>query len=387
MKIIEVTNLEESRQFIRLSVELYEKQAAYIRPLDKDIENVFDPKVNQNFENEECIRWILRSDDQVIGRIAAFTRGKASLNGSHGVEGGIGFFECINDQGAADLLFDTAREWLIGKGATFMDGPINFGKRDKWWGLLTQGYELEPNYQCNYHLPYYKKLFEDYGFEVYFEQFTFTKQIQDPLHPRLTYKAELVKKDPGYTVEHFRLRDIEAHTKAIVEIYNRAWVNHEGVSALSLSEGEAIMNELRPILDEKIIWLVFYHGEPVAFYVNIPEANQLLKYAKGRMDMLGKLKFLWHRWRGTNRKIVGMVFGIVPEHQGKGVDGAMIMAFADMVRRSPKKYETIEINGIGDFNRKMILVIKQVGGKVCKVHTTYRYLFDRKAPFERMKPI
>ena len=30
---------------------------------------------------------------------------------------------------------------------------------------------------------------------------------------------------------------------------------------------------------------------------------------------------------------------------------------------------------------------KQVGGDICKVHSTYRYLFDRSIPFERMKSI
>ncbi|MDZ7777561.1 MAG: hypothetical protein U5L09_19085 [Bacteroidales bacterium] len=34
------------------------------------------------------------------------------------------------------------------------------------------------------------------------------------------------------------------------------------------------------------------------------------------------------------------------------------------------------MNWIGDFNPKMMHVAEQVGGKVLKVHHTYRYLFD-----------
>ena len=48
-------------------------------------------------------------------------------------------FECVNNQKAANLLFDTAKEWLTEKGYNSMDGPINFGERDKWWGCLVEG--------------------------------------------------------------------------------------------------------------------------------------------------------------------------------------------------------------------------------------------------------
>jgi hypothetical protein len=85
--------------------------------------------------------------------------------------------------------------------------------------------------------------------------------------------------------------------------------------------------------------------------------------------------------------MLGMVFGIIPEHQGKGLDGALIMNAAKTIQNLSKTYPILEISGIGDFNRKMILVVKQVGGEICKTHTTYRYLFDRSKTFERMESL
>ena len=85
--------------------------------------------------------------------------------------------------------------------------------------------------------------------------------------------------------------------------------------------------------------------------------------------------------------MLGIIFGVIPEHQGKGVDGALILASLDSLINLTHKYPIIEIKGIGDFNKKMILVLKQVGGDICKIHTTYRYLFDRNIQFERMKSI
>src|SRR5690606_16238399 len=99
------------------------------------IESVFDPKVNKAFRYGEVVRWLLRHDDgSYIGRIAAFVNKKYSNKGDKVPVGGIGFFDCIDDQSAANVLFDTACAWLTTKGVKAMDGPINFGERDRWWG-------------------------------------------------------------------------------------------------------------------------------------------------------------------------------------------------------------------------------------------------------------
>ena len=385
MELVRVVTNKDRKRFIGLPAQLYQSEKNWIRPIDKEVEAIFNPNLNKSFEHGSCERWLLVNQGEDIGRIAAFVIRKEQEEGEPNISAGIGFFECINDQKAADLLFDTGKKWLEEQGADYMDGPINFGRRDKWWGLLTKGFDLEPNYQCNYNFPYYKDLFENYGFQLYFEHYTFVKIIAEPFHKRLHYKADMVAKDPDYSVVHFKLKEFDKFTSDIIEVYNKAWVNHEGVSTISMEQGRAIMKRLKAVIHEEIIWLVYYKTEPVAIFVNIPEVNQVLKYVDGKLDLIGKLKFLWYKSRIKNRKVLGLIFGVVPEHQGKGVDGAVIRAMANEANQNHPQYKTIEMQGIGDFNRKMILVVKQVGGDVQKIHTTYRYLFDRNRPFERMK--
>lgn len=387
MELVEVTSKRAATEFTRFPVKLYAGEKNWIRPLDKDIEAVFDPKKNKALEHGECIRWILRREGEIIGRVAAFINRKNLYKENEQPTGGMGFFECIQDQEAANVLLNACRDWLQERGMAAMDGPVNFGDRDRWWGLLVKGFELEPNYQCNYHFPYYQELLENYGFKEYFRQFTFRRHIMDPLHPRLHVKARMVAEDPDYTFEHMQLSKYEKYARDIATIYNKAWTSHEGVGAITEAQVLSIMKKVKSVIDEKIIWFGYYKKEPVAFYINLPEINQIFKHVNGKLDWLGKLKFLWHKWRKTNRKMQGLVFGMVPEHQRKGLDGAIIDAFCDMVQKKHRRYDILEINGIGDFNPKMIVVMKQVGGDTCKIHTTYRYLFDRNQPFERMKAI
>ena len=387
MNLIEVKTKEDAKKFITISIDLYKNESAWIRPIDKEIEAIFNPNENSNYKNGECIRWILEENHKVIGRIAAFVNHNTATKDNKQATGGVGYFECINSQEAANILFNISEKWLKGMGMEAMDGPINFGDRDKWWGLLTKGFDIEPNYQCNYNFSYYQELFENYGFQNYFDQYTFTRKVKDPVNHRLQHKADLIKKDPNYTFEHFNMNKFKKQTKDIISIYNKAWVGHNGVSEMTQEKGEAIINQLKPILEEKIIWLGYYKEKPIAFYFNIPDANQILKYVNGKLDIIGKLKFFWYKRFSKNQKMLGIIFGVIPEHQGKGVDGAIILASLDTLHDISYKYPVTEIKGIGDFNRKMILVIKQVGGDICKVHSTYRYLFDRKKPFERMKNI
>ncbi len=196
MTTVEVIDNRTTKEFLNLPLKLYKNEPNWIRPLDKDINDVFDPSVNKTFRGGECMRWIIKDDsDKTIGRIAAFINKKIANQGNDQPTGGVGFFECIDDQEAANLLFGTGKKWLKAKGMGAMDGPVNFGEREAWWGLLVSGFDIDPNYKCNYHLPYYRALFENFGFLLYFNQYTFGLSVFDPLDAKLLEKADKAMAD------------------------------------------------------------------------------------------------------------------------------------------------------------------------------------------------
>ena len=136
-------------------------------------------------------------------------------------------------------------------------------------------------------------------------------------------------------------------------------------------------------MDLKLIYFGFYKGEPVSFFVSLPEMNQIFKYMNGKFGVIEKMKFLWHTMRRTNKKAFGVLFGVVPEHQAKGLDGAMVLAARQVLQDDYQRYEEYEMNWIGDFNPKMINVVEQVGALEVKRHVTYRKIFDPSKPFRR----
>jgi hypothetical protein len=383
MQLTQVTDKHTAREFILVNPLMNKGNPNYIRPLDPDVEMVFDPEKNKAFRTGEVIRWILKDDDgKLIGRIAAFTNKKYRNKGDEGPVGGIGFFDCINNQDAADMLFDVARNWLLQKGMYAMDGPINFGERDRWWGLMLEGFQPPP-YCMNYNPPYYQQLFETYGFKPYFYQICIGRNAEKRLPEKLYERHALCEQDPGFSAAHIRKDQLEKFADDFTIIYNKAWAGHGGLKELRKEQVMLMFKKMKPVMDERLVWFTYYKDAPIAMFVNLPDLNQWFKYLNGKFDLIHKLKFLWYKRTKPCTKFTGLVFGIVPEFQGKGVDAYIIVESAKLIQRDTK-YVDYEMQWIGDFNPKMINVAEGIGDTFrSRTLATYRYIFDRTKEFKR----
>lgn len=385
MQLTEVTNKKTVKDFLRVNVEVNMNDPNYIRPLDKDINDVFDPKKNKAFRFGEATRWILKDNNgKLIGRIAAFVNKKYKNKGDDIPVGGVGFFDCINDQPAADMLLDVAKHWLIQKGMQAMDGPINFGEKDRWWGLLVEGFE-PPLYCLNYNPPYYRQLLETYGFKNYYNQICFALKVADPVQPKFFQRHADCAKDPNFSCSHIKKDQLEKFASDFTTVYNKAWAGHGGLKEMDRKVVIKMFKSMKPVMDEKISWFAYYKNEPIGIWLNLPDLNQWFKYLDGKFGLWQKLKFLWIKKTKKCDKFVGLVFGIVPEWQAKGVDSYMIMEGAKEIQPKPL-YDKYEMLWIGEFNPKMINVAESLGTYRSRKLITYRYLFDRTKEF-KLHPI
>jgi hypothetical protein len=379
MKIIVVDTELLSKAFREMPLRIYKHDKNYIRPLNKDIDEVFDQSKNKFFRHGECERWLLQDENEhYIGRLAVFVNKKYLQDQP---TGGIGFFECDNNQDAANYLFDRAKEWLQARGMEAIDGPINFGERDRWWGLLVNGFD-EPLYCMNYNPPYYQALFEAYGFQPYFHQLCFGMDVTTPLSAKMLKWHDVYANNPDFTVEHIKKDTIIKYAADFCTIYNKAWAKHGGGKTMEIKQAKLLFSKMKPVIDEKITWFVYYKNEPIGMWVNIPDLNQYFKHFNGKFGWLQKLHFLYLKMTGACKRFVGVVYGIVPEWQGKGTDAYMIVECGKVVQPT-MRYEKYEMQWIGDFNPKMVNLASNLEAHEVRRLTTYRYLFDRSIEFKR----
>ncbi|RYG30691.1 MAG: hypothetical protein EOO01_36385, partial [Chitinophagaceae bacterium] len=219
MQLTEVKDSKSRQDFLMVNVDINSVSSEYIRPLDKDINMVFDPAQNKTFRHGECTRWVLYSNEgKRIGRVAAFLNKKYKTKGDDVVVGGMGFFDCIDNQEAADLLFNVAKHWLLQHGAGAMDGPINFGERDRWWGLVVEGF-ISPMYCMNFNLPYYQQLFENYGFRLFFNQECFAMKVQGRVQEKFYERHALIAADPDFKAIHIRKNQLDKFAADFTTVY------------------------------------------------------------------------------------------------------------------------------------------------------------------------
>lgn len=384
MQIIEVANTETAREFLQVAVQLYKNDTNWIQPLDKDINDVFDSKKNKAFRFGEAVRWILKDDaGNLAGRIAAFVNRRYKTIGDEGLVGGVGFFECINNQDAANLLLDTAKNWLQQKDMYAMDGPINFGERDRWWGMVSEGYHA-PLYCMNYNPPYYIGLFRNYGFKEFFNQICFSFDPAKKISPKIFNRHKEVAATPGFSFATIKKNQLEKFAEDFVTIYNKAWAGHGGLKQMAKEQALVLFKKMKPVMDEKIVYFTYYKNEPVALFLNIPDLNHYFKHMKGKFGLLQKLQFLWMQRFNPSKKFCGIIFGVVPEWQGKGIDAYMIGEASKILQIDPLPYTAYEMQWIGDFNPKMINVAQNFGDTFrTRNLITWRYIFDRTKEFKR----
>ncbi|MEG1553555.1 MAG: hypothetical protein RSB93_05180 [Rikenellaceae bacterium] len=381
--IKEVKTKGDIRSFLDMPTLIYKDDNIWVRPLDNDIEKVFSPKKNLLFEKGEAVRWLLYEGDKAVGRIAAFY----NIDKSNALEqptGGCGFFECIESQEAANMLFDVAKEWVSSKGMKAMDGPINFGDRDQFWGVLAEGFD-HPMYGMNYNKPYYVSLFEGYGFQNYFNQYSHRRLInKDGFNDSVYARVARLAENPDYEFRHITKKDIKGIGHNFRRIYNKAWANFTGVEPMTEREAEDLEKTLKPIIDPNLIYFAFHKGEAIGFFIMLPDLNCLIKSFNGKFGLWQKLQLIYKlKVSKSCDKINAIVFGVMPEFQGKGIEAGLMKCCEDSLGKT-SGFKYIELVWIGDFNPLMLRMVESyVCATRCKRHVTYRYMIDPTIEFHR----
>lgn len=374
MYLTEVKDKKTAATFLEIGKTLYKGDKNWICPLDNMIESVFDPGKNVFFSHGEATRWVLFNDEgKAIGRVAAFINQKKAFNFEQPT-GGMGFFECINSRDAAYALFDICKTWLTERGMQAMDGPINFGENDNFWGLLVDGY-MPQSFGMNYHHPYYKEFFESWGFRPYFDQVTNHLNLRKPFPERFWKIANWVRQRPGYEFRHFTWKDSVKFLNDFKTIYDDAWQYHENFTPINIADLRKALEEIKIMLEEEFIWFAYHDNVPIAFLVMIPDANEILRYFNGKIGFFGKIKFWYLRQKNVFTRTRITVMGVRPKFQKSGIESGIFWNMDQVMKKRPN-YTEVELSWVGDFNPKMQQLHEAVESDFAKRHITYRVLFN-----------
>ena len=371
LKAMQVDDRRSEEVFLDVPEAIFHHDPHWIPSLRPEIRSIFDPSVNPYFRHGAARRWIVVNEyGEVSGRIAAFINFEKMYDEEKKV-GCIGFFECAKNYVAAFLLFDTAIQWLVEDyRVAAVDGPVNFGENDKYWGLLIKGF-TPASYGMNYNPPYYQNFFETYGFKILYKQLTTYVDLRKPLPERFNKIAERVIGNKQYSFKPFQYRERERFINDFVLIYNQAWASFKNFQPMDVEIVRKSLVEMKPIMDENVIWFVYADSKAVGFLLAVPDVNEILKYAGPRFNRWGKCKFMFYKhWKGFSCLRV-IVMGVAPDFQQRGLESGLIVHAYREGKKNPR-YKHVQLAWVGDFNDKMIAIHKAMGATEDKQHATFR---------------
>lgn len=364
IEIQQAGSVRDLEEFIRLPWSIYRGDPNWVPPLAAEQRKMLDPTRNPFFQHARAAYFLARRDGKCVGRISAHIDDNSNL--FHDEKCGFfGFFESVDDQPAAQTLFDAAREWLKARGMEVIRGPFNFTTNDTA-GLLVDAFDSSPVIEMTYNPPYYPKLIEGCGLKRAMDLFAYFLDVEKMDRRRIKLLGERVERH-GITFRSIDKKRFAQEVKIFKEVYNQAWSHNWGFVPLTESEIDYYAENFRDIVDPDFVIFAFDGEKPVGSLWALPDYNCVIKKLNGKMGPLETVKFLWYRGRITHARV--MTAGVIQDYQHRGIEAGLIgRVFENGVR---KGYRTGELSWVLENNVMMNRLAGAVGAGVYKTYRVY----------------
>jgi len=366
MDIRLVQTPKELKTFIELPYHLYRDDPVWVPPLRSEQSGQFDPVHNPLLEHTEWALFLLQENGKAIGRIAAHRDTLANEFWQDAV-GLFGYYECIPDAEASQMLLGAARDWLKERGMRCMRGPWSFVSQE--WGMVVEGYTPSPVVMGPYNPPYYNDHLLAFGMHKVKDLLCYAIDAADgyQVPERILTLTDAVAKRYGVRVRLLDMKRYDEEVRTVMELSNRSLIHNWGYSPVTDAEVRAMAHDLKAILQPKgVLFAEDAQGNPIGFAIALPDVNALLRGLNGRMLPLGWLKLLWGLPRLRRYRMFAL--GVVAEYQGKAVDSLLYRALYESLY-TPDIW--MEINYVLEDNYPMNNAIHKLGAKPLRRYRIY----------------
>jgi GNAT superfamily N-acetyltransferase len=318
--VTKVATAADKKEFINFQYEVYRNESKFVPPLLMDRENFLNSKKNPWFEFGKVELFLARRGGKVVGRIAAVDDPR--YNEFHGVKvGWFGLFECFDDLDAAKALLTEAEAWVKARGMTEILGPANFSSNNEW-AFLVDGFDKEPVLMMPYNPQYYLRLIEEAGYKKAKDLWAWEVDLTKPVPEKIARVAEKMRKKEGINVRQANMKDWDNEVRRIKTIYNDAWEKNWGFVPMTDKEFDHLAKDLKMILIPELTLIAEVKGEPVAFAITLPDANQAIKKANGRLFPFGLVKMLLAMKKIRFGRLA--ILGIRQGYRKRGLDAILM---------------------------------------------------------------
>lgn len=368
LKIEPANATEQIEQYVKFPFELYRDHPHWVPPLVAERRDFLNPRKNPVYEYAELQPFLARSNGTVVGTITAIKNRRFSE--FHPAESHVGFFglyECRRDAEASAALLEAAADWLRVRASSVMRGPTNFTTNDVL-GLLVEGFDDDPAVLMPYNPPYYAEQFAAFGLTKAKDLYALEVKAEACTGQLERLSSSVLAKGRA-TVRPVDLSRWHEELEFVRRCYNEAWARNWGFVPWTDRELAALAKELKPLIDSRLAFVGEVDGEPAAISIAVPDANEALKLARGRLFPLGLLKILWRvKLAGCTRLRV-LALGVLPKYRRLGLDALLIQRTIESALALG--YRRAELGWVLEDNEAMLRPLTHIDAERAKVYRVY----------------
>lgn len=283
-----------------------------------------------------------------------------------------GFFEAVDDPAVARALIDQAeadaREW----GATLLRGPRNLTRVEEV-GLTVDGFEFRPPLLASHHPPTYAPMIEALGFQKHHDVLAYHRMIVEPdgsptpLPDKLVSRAAACR-IPGLEVRPADLLHMDRDLSLAHEVFVEAFRDVPENTPMPREQFVHLGRLFLLFTSRQLLQLATVDGKAAGFGICVPEMNEALQSAGGRLLPLGWTRVLaaFPRIQTASFKLIG----VLPEHRHSGLNSRLIQAAVEGVQAAG--YHRIEGSLIDERNAASRGTVEGLGLEVYKRYRIYQ---------------
>ena len=367
IEIVAVDNPKALREFVKLPYRIYRDDPHWVAPLEIAVKELLDRAKHPFYADAETELFLARQDGQVVGRVAAIL--DKAHNRFHGENAGFfGFFESVNDPAVAEALLARARRWVFDRGAKFLRGPVNPSTNYEC-AMLIDGFDSDPMVMMTYNPSYYPALMDRVGLRKAKDLYAYLSNANTIDMNKIGRVGDRAIAANGVEVRPIDTKNFAADVERLWGVYNSAWERNWGFIPMSKEEWLLQAKEMKQILKPELVLVGEVEGRVVGFALALPDINQALKPARGRLLPTGIVKILYYQRLIKSVRVIAL--GVVGEYRASGLAAGF---YATLVRNARKLgYGDCEMSWILEDNVLMNRSLQAMGAKRYKTYRIYEW--------------
>ncbi len=332
--------------------------SGWIPPLRVVVRDGLDRRGNPFYQKAERALFIARRNGRVVGRVAAIEN--RWHNEHHGDRVGFfGFFDCRDDQEAANGLFERAERWLGDRGLESARGPV-CPSMNYDCGVLIDGFDFPPVIMTPWNPSYYGPLIEGSGYSRARDLLGYYLPAGDQLAvpDRVRLLAERTLQRTRLVFRAWDFDTLEKEVREAFDLYCEAWDGNWGFVPPSWEEFWHIAKDLKSVLHPDFAFVAELDGRTVGFIMIARDMNRILRrIPSGRLWPWNIVRLLVGLPKVLNGRII--LLGLRREYQNRGF--FPLFAF-EVARRAMKiRAEGAEASWILEENESLTAPLEGMG--------------------------